>query len=183
MSGRPNGNALRVLLISVMAPLCAITLLALLGVRINTTNSLPQGIYLITRDEDASLVEFCPSGVFSALSSMRGYRPPGLCPDGRAPLLKPIIAHPGDTVVLSDEGLRVNGRLLPNTAPQRIDSAGRPLTAWPSGVYTVTPATIWVASTYHPNSFDSRYFGPISRGLIRHRLRPLWVLGSVIIEP
>jgi conjugative transfer signal peptidase TraF len=146
--------------------------------RINTTNSLPKGIYLITSDENAPLVEFCPSGVFSGLSSVRGYRPPGLCPDGHAPLLKRVIAHSGDIVVLSEEGFRVNGRLLLNTAPQHVDSAGRPLTAWPSGVYPVTPAMIWVASTYHPNSFDSRYFGPIALGLIRHRLRPLWVLGS-----
>jgi conjugative transfer signal peptidase TraF len=183
MSGRPNGNTLRMLLLSMMATLGAFTVAALVGVRINTTNSLPKGIYLITSDENAPLVEFCPSGVFSVLSSMRGYRPPGLCPDGRAPLLKPVIAHPGDTVVLSEEGFRVNGRLLPNTAPQRIDSAGRTLTAWPAGIYSVTPATIWVASTYHPKSFDSRYFGPIPPGLIRHRLRPLWVFGSATIEP
>jgi conjugative transfer signal peptidase TraF len=183
MSGRPNGNALRMLLLSMIATLGAITLPALVGVRINTTNSLPQGIYLITSDENAPLVEFCPSGVFSALSSVRGYRPPGLCPDGRAPLLKPVIAHQGDTVVLSEEGFRVNGRLFPNTAPHRIDSAGRPLTTWPSGVYSVAPDTIWVASTYHPNSFDSRYFGPIALILVRHRLRPLWVLGSATIEP
>lgn len=178
MSGRPNGSALRLLLVSVMAALCGASLTGLLGVRINTTDSLPKGIYLITDDENAPLVEFCPQGVFSALSAVRGYRPHGLCPDGAAPLLKPVIAHAGDTVGLAAEGIRVNGKLLPNTEPRRVDTSGRPLPAWSPGVYLVAPGTVWVASTYHPNSFDSRYFGPISLGIIRHRLRPLWVLRS-----
>jgi conjugative transfer signal peptidase TraF len=153
-------------------------LAGILGVRVNTTDSLPKGLYLITREAPAPLVEFCPQGAFSTLSRVRGYRPPGACPDGGAPLLKPVVAHAGDTVELSGEGIRVNGRLLPNTAPQRVDSAGRQLAAWPSGTYTVAPGTLWVASTYHANSFDSRYFGPISAGQVRHHLRPLWVFGS-----
>ena len=182
MSGQPNGNALRMLLLSVMTLLCALTLAALLGLRINTTKSLPAGIYVITSDEKAPLVEFCPEGVFSTLSFVRGYRPHGLCPDGGAPLLKPVIAYSGDTVVFSSEGIRVNGKFLANTAPQRFDTAGRPLTPWAPGVYSVAAGMVWVASTYHPDSFDSRYFGPISLGRIRHRLKPLWVIGSATIE-
>jgi conjugative transfer signal peptidase TraF len=183
MSGRPDGNALKIVLALGTAALCAITALGLAGLRINTTNSLPLGIYVITSDPTAPLVEFCPEGDFSALSSSRGYRPPGPCPDGAAPLLKPVIANSGDTVAVVNEGIRVNGRLLPNTAPQRVDTAGRPLTAWPPGAYAVAPATLWVASTYHPDSFDSRYFGPIPVRLVRHRLRSLWVHGSVTIAP
>ena len=181
MSGQLNENALRLFLAWVMIAFCVVTLPGVAGLRVNTTNSLPVGMYLITRDENAPLVEFCPQGLFSQLSASRHYRPPGSCPDGAAPLLKPVIAHPGDIVVLSAEGIRVNGSLLPNTAPQLVDAAGRPLKTWPTGVYPVAPSTVWVASTYHPNSFDSRYFGPISLGLIRHRLRPLWVLGSTAI--
>ena len=181
MSGRPNGNTLRMLLGSVMATGFAVTLPGLFGVRINTTNSLPKGIYLITDDTNAPLVEFCPPGAISTLSVERGYRPRGLCPDGAAPLLKPVIAHGGDTVVVSAEGIGVNGRLLPNTAPQRFDTAGRPLAAWPPGVYPVATAAIWVASTHHPRSFDSRYFGPIPLDLVRHRLKPLCIRGSASI--
>jgi conjugative transfer signal peptidase TraF len=159
----------------VVGILAAGALLSILGVRINMTDSLPKGLYLITREARAPLVEFCPEGVFSLLSVLRGYRPRGLCPDGGAPLLKPIIATAGDTVELSGEGIRVNGRLLPNTAPQRVDTAGRTLAAWPPGTYPVAFGTIWVASTYHAKSFDSRYFGPISAGQVRHHLRRLWV--------
>jgi conjugative transfer signal peptidase TraF len=152
--------------------------MGLLGVRINTTDSLPKGLYLITREARAPLVEFCPEGSFSTLSRVRGYRPVGACPDGGAPLLKSVIANSGDTVECSVNGIRVNGRLLPNTAPHNVDSAGRRLAAWPPGIYPVAPGTLWVASTYHPNSFDSRYFGPISAGQVRHYLKPLWMLGS-----
>jgi conjugative transfer signal peptidase TraF len=181
MSGLHNRRLLRPIVLTAVAILCVIALPALAGLRINTTGSLPVGVYLITNDPHAPLVEFCPQGIFSALSSSRGYRPPGLCADGAAPLLKPVIAHSGDTVVLAAEGIWVNGRLLPNTAPKHADTAGRSLPAWPTGTYSVGPSTLWVASTYHPNSFDSRYFGPISPDVIRHRLRPLWVFGSAYI--
>ena len=66
--------------------------------------------------------------------------------------------------------------LLPNTAPLSKDTKGRPLEAWPFGRYVVAPGTVWVASSYHPRSFDSRYFGPISTAAIRHRLKPFLTL-------
>lgn len=181
MTGRPNGKVLRTLLVSLGATLSAASLPALLGLRINTTASIPKGVYIITKDENASLVEFCPEGVFSRLSSQRGYRPAGVCADGAAPLIKPVIARARDTVSVSTAGIRVNGRLLPNTVPKNSDSAGRPLPVWQVGTYAVVPETVWVASTYHPNSFDSRYFGPFPIRAIRHWLKPLWVLGSTDI--
>jgi conjugative transfer signal peptidase TraF len=178
VNGRFRDGSLRLVLTPVWILLSAIGLLGLAGVRFNWTASLPRGLYIITNDANAALVEFCPEGVFSVLSVSRGYRPHGVCPDRAAPLLKPVIARPGDTVAVSEDGLSVNGRPIENTKARRLDSAGRPLEPWPLGVYSVRPATVWVASTYHPNSFDSRYFGPIGVSMIRHRLRPLWVFGS-----
>jgi type IV secretory pathway protease TraF len=72
--------------------------------------------------------------------------------------------------------MAVNGHLLPNTAPLRADTKGRPLTSWPPGGYTVEPGFIWVASSYSPRSFDSRYFGPVSISSVRDRVRPLLTL-------
>ena len=176
VSGRFKRDALPKILALVVFAVFTIALLKLSGVRINLTDSLPMGIYVTTSDENAALIEFCPGGASSVLSVGRGYRPHGICPDTAAPLLKPIIANSGDIVVVSADGLSVNGNLLLNTAARQYDSAGRALTAWRLGTYSVPPAMIWVASTYHPNSFDSRYFGPIPVSLIRHRVRPLWVL-------
>jgi conjugative transfer signal peptidase TraF len=137
--------------------------------RINASASLPAGLYIVSTH--GSLMEFCPAD--HGLSAERHYRSRGACPDGAAPLLKPVIARPGDKIVLSPAGIAVNGRLLPHTAPLNRDSEGRPLTHWPSGRFTVAPGTLWVASSYNARSYDSRYFGAVQEGSVRARLRPL----------
>jgi conjugative transfer signal peptidase TraF len=147
-----------------------------LGVRFNSSPSMPVGLYVVTGDEHANLVEFCPREPFASFSIARGYRDSGVCVDGAAPLLKPVVAVAGDVVELSNRGISVNGKLLPNTAPLPRDSKGRPLEAWAFGRYAVASGTVWVASSYHPRSFDSRYFGPVPTSAIRHRLEPLFTL-------
>jgi conjugative transfer signal peptidase TraF len=152
----------------------AFGLMSALGIRINTSYSLPMGIYTRTSDGHTNLIEFCPEGHAAAESSERGYRSTGVCPDGAAPLLKPIVARPGDTVEMSAGGISVNGRLLPQTAPVAQDRYGRPLRAWPNGRYPVADGFVWVASSYNRGSYDSRYMGPIPTRLIRSRLKPVW---------
>lgn len=144
-----------------------------LGLRINASPSLPVGLYITTHDPRANLVEFCPAEPFASLSLVRGYRESGACGDGGAPLLKPVMARAGDTFELSRRGISLNGSLLPNTAPLSKDTKGRPLQPWPFAHYVVAPGTVWVVSTYHPRSFDSRYFGPIPISSIRAHVRPI----------
>lgn len=149
------------------------------GVRVNTSSSLPLGLYVRTDRSSAQLIEFCPSEPYASLSRDRGYRVRGFtCPDHAVPLLKPVVARAGDIVEVSPAGLSVNERLLPNTAPLPRDAANRPLQAWPSGIYRVRPGTVWVASTYSRGSYDSRYIGPVEEKSIRGRVRPLWLLHS-----
>jgi conjugative transfer signal peptidase TraF len=147
---------------------------AILGIRFNLTESLPQTVFIVTNDSSAPLVEFCPQGPAAQLSIQRGYRLPGICPDGGAPLLKPVVARAGDAVEVSSDGITVNGKLLRNSAARNRDSRGRPLAAWPQGTYVVPTGFVWVVSQYHPLSFDSRYYGPVPVSLVRHHLRPLW---------
>jgi conjugative transfer signal peptidase TraF len=163
-------------LVAIGVAIAAFQLSGVFGLRINTSPSLPMGLYITSADTDANLVEFCPVEPFATLSIARGYRDPGACRDGAAPLLKPIVAGSGDVVEVSARGVSVNGALLPNTAPLDADTKGRHLEAWPSGRYVVDPGTIWVASSYHPRSFDSRYFGPVSTAAIRCRLKPFLTL-------
>ena len=166
----------RAILVAIGVAIAVFQLSGVFGLRINTSPSLPMGLYIITADAGADLVEFCPLEPFATLSIVRGYRDPGACSDGAAPLLKPVIASAGDVVEVSARGISVNGALLPNTAPLTRDTKGRHLEAWPSGRYVVNPGTIWVASSYHPRSFDSRYFGPLSTAAIRHRLKAFLTL-------
>ena len=143
------------------------------GLRINASPSLPVGLYMTSSKPEADLAEFCPAEPFASLAISRGYRDGGVCRDGATPLLKPVVARAGDVVDVSEQGIAVNGRLLPNTAARPADTHGRPLHPWPCGRYVVVPDTVWVASSYEGRSFDSRYFGPIPTSSIRDRVRPL----------
>ena len=151
---------------------------ALVGLRINTSPSLPVGLYRATSDQAANLVEFCPANSFGALALERGYRSAGSCRDGGAPLLKPVIASRGDVVEISRTGIAVNGWAIPNTAPMSADFKGRRLAPWPSGRYAVASGEIWVASSFNARSFDSRYFGPVPVAAIHDHVRPLITFGK-----
>jgi conjugative transfer signal peptidase TraF len=142
------------------------------GIRINTTPSLPIGLYIETTSP-SNLIEFCPSGPFASLAAQRGYRNPGNCADGASPLLKPLVAKAGDIVDLSKAGISVNGHLLTNTVPLARDTERRPLQHFPYGRYVVPSGQVWVASTYNPRSFDSRYYGGVPVSAIQAHLRPL----------
>jgi conjugative transfer signal peptidase TraF len=143
------------------------------GIKINISPSLPLGLYRKTSDLHARLTEFCPAEPYARLAIERGYRSAGRCPDGGAPLMKSIVAIPGDVVDISPRGIIVNGILLPNTRQKVKDSKGRPMRAWPSGKYHVDAGFVWVVAAYNPWSYDSRYFGPIPIELIRSHLEPL----------
>ena len=141
-------------------------------IRVNASSSLPIGLYRITTDRTANLIEFCPAEPFGSLSASRGYRGRGTCPDGAEPLLKPIAAVAGDLVNISATGITINGKLLGNSVPRSFDTNNRPLQHWPFGNYRVAPGIVWVISAYNARSFDSRYFGPISVSSIRAHLQP-----------
>ena len=166
--------ARRIVVTSSIVMVSTFEICGLAGLRINGSASLPVGLYLVSGHPNANLVEFCPPEPFAQLAIERGYRDAGNCPDGGAPLLKPVVARAGDLVELSAEGIAVNGRRLRNTAPLKKDTKGRPLTPWPTGRYTVGPDSVWVASYYNGRSFDSRYFGPVPLGSIRNYVRP-WI--------
>jgi conjugative transfer signal peptidase TraF len=151
-------------------------LLRVAGVRVNSSPSLPLGLYAETSDKAARLIEFCPPEPYGSFMAARGYRGVGNCPDGGKPLMKPVVASAGDIVEISPRGLAVNGVELPNTAAKTTDSKGRAITPWACGQYQVSAGFVWVASTYNPWSFDSRYFGPIPTAVIRKRLKPFLTL-------
>jgi len=171
----PAGWATSLLVLTFGAGTLVLALVALsAGLRLNDSPSMPTGLYVRTwSNSSTSLVVFCPAEPFARLSVERGYRSRGNCPDGAEPLAKPIAARPADVVELSAKGMSVNGQLLPNSAPLATDTAGRPLPHWPFGKYVVAPGTLWVASSYNPRSFDSRYFGPVKASQVREHVRPL----------
>jgi conjugative transfer signal peptidase TraF len=153
---------------------------AAFGYRINVTQSLPLGIWQKTPDsKGAAYVEFClPESEFAALVREREYTPHGTCPGGLAPLLKPVVAQAGDLVVITDKGLAVNGKPLLTEPIREHDSKGRPLPAMKPGSYPVPEKALWVISTYHPRSLDSRYYGAISEASVIAGMRPVFVFNQ-----
>src|SRR5580704_11751432 len=137
----------------VVTSLAAFGLSAWGGIRFNSTGSLPIGLYRVSTAADANLADFCPAEPLARLSVVRQYRNRGNCPDGDNPLMKPIVARPGEFVVLSESRLEVNGKLLGNAALPSQDSKARPLPRFLFGTYRVSSGTVWVASSYHPVSF------------------------------
>lgn len=158
----------------------ALTVGAGMGYRINLTQSLPLGIWQKTPDsKGAAYVEFClPAGQFAELVRERAYTPHGTCPAGLAPLLKPVVAHSGDHVFISDKGLAVNGKQILTASIPVHDSKGRPLPAMKPGSYQVPEKSLWVISTYHPRSLDSRYYGAISESSVIAGMRPVLVFNQ-----
>lgn len=151
------------------------TLLAPRTIRVNVTPSLPLGLYRIVDQpvSRGSLVEVCPPQACMALALRRGYLGRGSCPGGSWPLLKSVLALPGDRLVLTRVGIFREGALLSASAPLSRDFRGRPLPRLALGLLEVPPGDLWLYAP-HPRSFDSRTFGPVSQKLVRNTLAPLW---------
>jgi conjugative transfer signal peptidase TraF len=151
------------------------------GLRLNGTASMPQGLWQVGAPvapfRRGEIVTLCPPETLPFReAAARGYLPVGRCPGGLQPLVKPIAANAGDLVTVSAAGVTVNGAPVPGTAPVAWDSAGRPLSPFPAGVYRVAPGEVWLLSGHDSRSFDSRYFGPVPALNVQGVARPLWVL-------
>jgi conjugative transfer signal peptidase TraF len=171
----------------VFVPLGALAIVAMFlwtgfGVVFNYTHSAPFGLYREQFDSEAAIhspapyVFFCPDRRWPSMRGEPNYRDPmRTCPDGFSPLIKPVVAWPGDLVSVSPAGIGVNGRQLKNSAPIERDSKGEALRSFAPGEYRVGPKELWVVSSFSPRSFDSRYFGPIPLKSVHSWLRPLLV--------
>ena len=146
------------------------------GVRVNTTGSIPVGLYRTSGKpaQKGDYVMICPPplGVFD-LAMERGYLRAGFCPGGYGYLMKRILAAKDDTVTVADDGVRVNGLLLPYSAPLKIDRAGRPLPRYQADSYTLNEHQVLLMTDRNLFSFDGRYFGPINRSQIKSVVIPI----------
>jgi conjugative transfer signal peptidase TraF len=150
------------------------------GYKIILSPSVPMGIWHVSKLtlplRRGDFVWFCPpdTPVFRQARE-RGYLQPGDCPGNYLHLMKPITAIAGDTVQVGLNGIRVNGKLSLNSMPLSRDSRARVL-KHQSGPFKVQPGTIWVVSSFHLFSYDSRYFGPIELCQVSGESHPVWVL-------
>lgn len=161
----------------------ALCLLGLAGARVNTTPSLPRGLYwqdeTIGTDQTplkGQLVWFCPpESPVIALAKQRGYLGIGTCAAGTQPMLKQVVAVAGDQIEIGQQATRVNGTALNNSAQLPKDREGKPLPAFKQTL-TLQQNQVLLMALEHPRSFDGRYFGPIDTRFIQGTLRPVWVV-------
>ncbi|WP_430735329.1 conjugative transfer signal peptidase TraF [Halodesulfovibrio aestuarii] len=140
------------------------------GYRINTTRSLPVGIYKTVPEppKRGDLANFClaPENEYRELATERNYLGTSyLCPSGQKPLLKRLSGIAGDIIILHSNGIQVNSERYMLTTRTN-DSSGRPLPRrLKAGIIPAGKA--FMLSTYNPNSFDSRYFGLVDATTLR----------------
>jgi conjugative transfer signal peptidase TraF len=131
---------------------------------INTTPSMPIGIYHMTPLSGpvtrGQIVEFCPTPQIAAIALARGFIGRGSCASGSRPFLKIVVAVGGDTVDVRSDAIFVDGKRVPHSATIQKDGRARPLAAVPRKVFHLQPGEIWLWTPF-PHSWDSRYFGPV----------------------
>jgi len=146
------------------------------GGRVNTTKSIPVGLYWVASApiETGSYVIFCPpkAGVFDDAKA-RGYIGAGPCPGGYGYMMKRVLAAKDDLVSVTDEGVHVNGDLLPLSAPRDVDGAGRKMPRYHVLEYTLGASELLLMSDVSATSFDGRYYGPITRDHVKAVIRPV----------
>jgi len=132
----------------------------------NASASAPIGLYRVVSGApergDFILVRLPKS--IEKLAAIRGYLPAGV------PLIKRIAAVAGDDVCAFNGAIIVNGKVV--ARQRKVDRAGRSLPRWNECRELVQGEFFLL--TKAPDSFDSRYFGPVPSAQVTGRLAPLW---------
>jgi type IV secretory pathway protease TraF len=128
---------------------------------------MPEGLYIrAIWDEPAvgKIVTFPAPPSVVDYARRRGY-------SGELPLLvKPLMAGPGDHVCVTDH-LTINGQWIAPVLDHAPD--GSPLPRWQKCMILGTDQ--WFAYAPRiPDSFDSRYYGPVQEASIVGVSLPLW---------
>jgi conjugative transfer signal peptidase TraF len=136
----------------------------------NTTASTPIGLYTITQAipqrGDLVLIRLPPDIMAVAVS--RGLLLPN------TPVLKPVVAVAGDLVCRSGAAITINGR--PAAIARELDQRGRRLPIW-RGCRHLSQSQVFVLAR-HPDSFDSRYYGPLDAHAAHGVAHPLMIVSN-----
>lgn len=149
----------------------------LFGIYLNTSHSAPIGFYRSISNpmERGSFVAVCLSDEAARFGLERGYIHQGSCENGAEPVLKRVIAMSGDAVRLKDTALFVNDKFITSASVQHFDSHGRPLEFRNEFEMKLSPQELFLFSDHDPRSWDSRYFGPVTRSQIISVVTPLLI--------
>lgn len=134
----------------------------------NASESAPTGLYAVRSASvlvAGDLVVAHPPEELAVFLAARSYLPPGI------PLIKRVVAVPGQTVCRNAFLVTVDGRTL--GAAREQDRMGRSLPVW-QGCRVVAAGEVFLMNRNVPDSLDGRYFGPLPVSTIIGRAGPLW---------
>ncbi|NTG28742.1 S26 family signal peptidase [Agrobacterium rhizogenes] len=133
----------------------------------NATASTPTGLYALRpvgQLHAMDLVAVKPPEPVASFLADGGFLPKDV------PLLKHVMALPGQTVCRTGDAVTVDGIAVGDARDR--DHLGRPLPSW-SGCHMLGPTEIFLMNPSVPDSLDGRYFGPLPTSSIVARAIPL----------
>jgi conjugative transfer signal peptidase TraF len=138
----------------------------------NASPSVPIGLYAVRPAAPlrvGELVVVHPPQALARFMAARRYLPRGV------PLLKHVTALSGQRVCRTGDAITVDGAAV--GVALDVDSAGRDLPRW-SGCRVINHGRIFLMNRRPEDSFDGRYFGPLSIAAIVGRADPIWLEGG-----
>lgn len=134
----------------------------------NASASLPLGLYRIEPGARACVGELAAVRASPALEAFMAER---RYVERNVPLLKPVAAVAGATVCRTGFDVTIDGHAVAAALPN--DRFGRPLPRW-SGCRRLASNELFLIAPASAASFDSRYFGPVTRDQLIGRALPVW---------
>ena len=106
-----------------------------MGLMINITPSMKNGLYLKQSGaiKRGNIISFCLNSHYQQIGLSQHYLQRGSVCDGSNPLIKQVIAIPGDDVLLAENYIAVN-RIKHFYKTFHVDSFNRPLMTYPRGI-------------------------------------------------
>lgn len=151
------------------------SLMKLFNVELNLTSSMPVGFYrkINTSIHVGSLAEVCLPRKIASEGLAKGYLVKGDCPGGAIAVLKEVIAIPGQTINVSNKGMRVGWLSYP--APvEAVDHQNRPVKRFiKNGTFKNTKLYWLYGAGDFVHSWDSRYYGGVSANHIKGVYKPV----------
>lgn len=134
----------------------------------NASASVPVGLYRIVPAGPIDVTDLAvvmPPDALAAFLAERGYLPRGM------PLIKRVLALSGTTVCR--HGRTIIAYDSPYGEARERDTRGRPLPTW-HGCRVIADGEAFFMNWDSPDSFDSRYVGPLPVTAIVGRAVPVW---------
>jgi conjugative transfer signal peptidase TraF len=134
----------------------------------NASASIPIGLYAVQPAgvlHVTDLVVIRPPEPLASFLADRGYLPKGV------PLLKRVLALPGQTVCRTDRTITVDGIAIGEALKQ--ERRDRTLPHW-LGCRAVPADEVFLMNRQSEDSLDGRYFGSLPAAAIVGRAEPLW---------